>query len=295
MWNQKSALNWIICLHFRNICYKRLKRSCRSISHDCSCLNTKCRFMKIVIVLVKTNMYAFYSIVSDFQVLDMSPERQSCLFYHLPQVPPNIARLRHLRVLMLDTNDLPVLPPEICALAGLERLSISNNCLTGLPEGFSRLQNLSSLHAANNLFEHFPGVICGLKALTFLDMSDNRLETLPEAIGQIITLESLLLYANRLEIIPDSISQLTELRCLWIGQNRLRRLPRSMERLRQLDWGRMHTWSTSLDGNPLEEPPVDVCKRGVRAIGEYFEARERAVTPKTEEDGRERRADEHDG
>ena len=221
--------------------------------------------------------------LTELQVLDLSPERQACLYYHLRVVPPRIARLLNLRVLMLDTNDLTQIPPEIGMLTSLEKLSLSNNVLSKLPTEFGNLQNLTSLHAANNSFEMFPAVVCTLKSVTFMDFSDNLLITLPDSLGDMVCLESLLLFSNRLQSLPASLGALAQLRCLWIGQNRLRALPPSVAQLQLLDWGPTHTWSSALDGNPLEEPPLDVCKRGVTSIAEYFKNNHAAAGNETHE------------
>ena len=208
--------------------------------------------------------------LTELEVLDMSPERQACLYYHLGAVPAAISRLLNLRVLMLDTNDLTHIPAQIGMLTSLEKIALSNNVLSKLPLEFANLQSLTSLHVANNCFETFPAVVCSLKSLTFIDFSDNLLLTLPDSIGDLSALETMILFSNRLKELPDAIGKLTQLRCLWIGKNHLRKIPKSVENLLRLDWGQMHTWSSALDGNPLEQPPTDVCKRGVRAIAEYY-------------------------
>lgn len=208
--------------------------------------------------------------LQELQVLDMSPERQACLFYHLPCVPPSIARLSQLRVLMLDTNELTIIPPEVGSLPSLERISLSNNYLTSLPVQFGKLVNLTSLHAANNEFEMMPSAVCQLTNLTFLDFSDNALVSVPSNIGVLGKLESLMLYSNKITRIPDSIANLKQLRCLWLGRNNIRKLPRGVEGLLLLDWGHVHTWSSALDGNPLQHPPLEVCKRGAGAMADYF-------------------------
>ena len=103
--------------------------------------------------------------LTEVQVLDLSPERQACLFYHLPEVPPAIARMRNLCVLMLDTNDLREVPTQLGQLANLERLSLSNNMLTSLPDSFAQLRKLTSLHAANNGFQQIPDCLYAVTSL----------------------------------------------------------------------------------------------------------------------------------
>lgn len=112
----------------------------------------------------------------ELEVLDLSPEREGCLDYKLPFLPPNIGRLVNLTTLMLDTNDLTELPAEISLLQHLERLALSNNRLSSLPPEFKNLNQLRSLHMANNEFVDFPLQVCSISSLEFLDMSDNCLK-----------------------------------------------------------------------------------------------------------------------
>lgn len=118
--------------------------------------------------------------LTELQVLDMSPEREACLFYHLTKLPPAIANLCNLTVLAVDTNRLTSLPEEIGKLPLLERLALSNNQLSELPDSFSSLFTLRSLYCSNNRFKNFPRVVCQLKSLTFVDFSDNFIKSLPQ-------------------------------------------------------------------------------------------------------------------
>ena len=208
--------------------------------------------------------------IMELEVLDLSPERESCIDYHLTSLPPGIGNLINLRVLMLDTNHLDEIPPEISLLGQLERLSLSNNHIKRVPDSFLKLRGLESLHVANNRFETFPHVICELKSLKFLDFSDNLLQELPESISKLQNLESMIFVFNRLTHLPESICDMFNLHVLWLGNNKLRRLPRHFGKLRNLDWGFRHTSSTVIDGNPMTHPPIDVCKKGVDAIAKYF-------------------------
>jgi Leucine-rich repeat (LRR) protein len=209
--------------------------------------------------------------IGELEVLDLSPERESCLYYRLTEIPPEIGRLTNLRVLMLDTNEISEIPPEVCLLTGLERVSLSNNRLKDLPDAFASLTQIRSLHISNNEFEKFPLPVLDLPMLQFLDLADNELTELPEAISKLQGLHTLILFINKLSTLPDSICNLPSLRCLWIGNNNITRLPRNFGKLKHLDWGFRHTQSTVIDGNPMGNPPLDVCKRGVEAIARYFQ------------------------
>ncbi|XP_048763591.2 malignant fibrous histiocytoma-amplified sequence 1 homolog [Ostrea edulis] len=205
----------------------------------------------------------------ELEILDLSPERQSCLNFKLLAVPPGICRLTNLTVLILDTNELTELPEEICQLVDLESMALSNNLLDHLPKGFDNLQKLRSLHMANNLFEVFPKELCQLENLEFLDMSDNKLTVLPVSISNMKNLHTLLLFLNNLSKLPDSLCEMTELYCLWIGNNNISRLPQNFGNLKNLDWNERYT-SSVLDGNPLTYPPLEICRQGVRAIDRFL-------------------------
>ncbi|KAK3089132.1 hypothetical protein FSP39_001082 [Pinctada imbricata] len=214
----------------------------------------------------------------ELEILDMSPEREACLNFRLVRVPKQIGRLINLQVLILDTNELIELPREICLLVNLERLALSNNNLSELPVGFKSLQKLQSLHMANNNFQDFPMEICEIQNLGFLDMSDNGLQNLPEEISNMKELHTLLLFYNRLETIPESICTMTSLHCLWLGNNFIRELPRDFGRLVNLDWDKRYVSST-LDGNPLTRPPLEICRMGPRAIDRYLTSSKSRMDP----------------
>ncbi|XP_077991811.1 uncharacterized protein LOC144446019 [Glandiceps talaboti] len=207
---------------------------------------------------------------TELEVLDLSPERESCLNFRLLEVPPQISRLVNLRVLCLDTNELTEIPTEVCYLRKLERLALSNNLLTTLPNEFTQLQNLKSLHMANNYFDTIPLEVCNLENIEFLDLSDNKIVSIPEEIGFLTQLVSLNLVYNSLERLPDGLCKCTRLRSLWLGKNKLHSLPRNFGYLAQLDWAESFS-SSNLEGNPLEHPPIEVARRGADDIANYFQ------------------------
>uniref|UniRef100_A0A452IVH5 Disease resistance R13L4/SHOC-2-like LRR domain-containing protein n=1 Tax=Gopherus agassizii TaxID=38772 RepID=A0A452IVH5_9SAUR len=133
------------------------------------------------------------------QVLEMSPERESCLRYRMELIPREISHLRSLTLLYMDSNNLKEIPAEIGTLSNLERLTLSNNHLTSLPPEIGGLEKLHSLHLANNNFTELPAQVCQLRQLTFLDFSDNQISTLLPGIHHLQKLETLLLLFNSLK------------------------------------------------------------------------------------------------
>ncbi|XP_006016510.1 malignant fibrous histiocytoma-amplified sequence 1 homolog [Alligator sinensis] len=203
------------------------------------------------------------------QVLEISPERKSCLQYRMELIPQQISQLKNLTLLYMDSNNLKEIPAEIGTLSRLERLTLSNNSLCSLPQEIGHLQKLHSLHLANNSFSELPPQLCQLRNLAFLDLSDNQISSIPPGIQHLESLETLLLLFNSLEHLPGSICVLRNLCTLWLGNNKLRSLPANFGELVNLDWGYNYC-SCNFEGNPLECPPPEVCSRGPRQIREYF-------------------------
>lgn len=206
----------------------------------------------------------------DISYLELSPTREASLDFKLAELPRAIGRLTELRFLILDTNHLHTLPNEIGHLRKLSVLVVSNNSLNTLPETMGNMESLESLHVTNNRLRELPNSFLQLRNLTFLDLSSNRLRQLPDGIGQMVQLRSLLLFENRLRTIPESLVNLKNLKTLWLGHNRLREIPRRLTQLKQLDWRRNYL-SSILDGNPLVNPPIAVCRLGFSAIDQWFE------------------------
>lgn len=203
------------------------------------------------------------------QVLEMSPERESCLRYRMELIPREISHLRNLTLLYMDSNNLKEIPAEIGTLSNLERLTLSNNSLSSLPPEISRLEKLHSLHLANNNFTELPDPLCQLRHLIFLDASDNQISTIPPGIQHLEKLETLLLVFNSLKHLPGNVCILRNLHTLWLGNNHLRALPEHFGELVNLDWGYNYC-SCNFEGNPLVRPPPEVCSRGPGEIRVYF-------------------------
>ncbi|CAN8183677.1 unnamed protein product [Coccothraustes coccothraustes] len=207
--------------------------------------------------------------LKQLQVLEMTPERETCLRYRMELLLQEIGCLRNLTCLYVDSNNLKKIPAEIDTLSCLERLTLSNNSLSSLPAEMGALQRLQSLHLNNNSLTELPAPLCQLRSLTFLDMSDNKIDTIHSSIRYLEKLETLLLLFNSLESLPDDVCLLRNLLTLWLGNNHLQSLPTAFGELVNLDWGYSYC-SCNFEGNPLESPPPEVHSRGPEGIRDYF-------------------------
>lgn len=203
--------------------------------------------------------------------LELSPDYRSCLSHKLNVVPQAIRNLTQLRELKLDTNDLKVVPSDLACLFNLERLSLSNNNLKTLPEELSNLKSLKSLHLAKNAFETIPICIFKMKSLYFLDMTSNKLTNLDNRLlclsGSLLFLS---VYDNYLTRLDEWIGGMKNLEQLWFGSNKLSTIPRELTKLCKLDW-KDDYFSIILDGNPIDTPPISVCREGLDAIEKWYQ------------------------
>ena len=223
--------------------------------------------------IVNPNMSSNLRNLQDLVVLDLSTERQSCLNFPLISIPIELFKLSQLKRLHFDCNQIKFIPDEFgTSMINLETLTISNNRLKWLPQTFKNLKKLQSLHLSHNRFDLFPEVLCQMPRLRFLDLSTNNIDALPAFIGDIVDLESLLLFHNNIKEVPRGIGNLKNLRTLWLGENKIRRLPKEITKLKYLDWNEDSFYlSSNLGGNPLEEPPLHVCLKGIHEIRIYFQ------------------------
>jgi len=155
--------------------------------------------------------------------------------------------------LNLSNNQLTALPPEITKLTNLTELNLYNNQLTALPPEITKLANLTGLYLSNNQLTALPPEIVKLTNLTKLDLSFNQLTALPPEITKLTKLTELNLYNNQLTALPPEIVELGL----------------------EIKWERGWIFSgVTLEGNPLETPPVEIVKKGREAVIDYFKSLE---------------------
>lgn len=143
----------------------------------------------------------------------------------LQSLPAEIANLKNLRELILDSNSFHVFPPAICDLERLETLSMNYNCLETLPNEVNKLQRLTVLCLDDNLFQTMPVVIYHLSSLETLSMEYCRMETIPDGISNLKSLDCLALEGNQIEKLPADFGLLTSLKYLRLPNNSFTELP----------------------------------------------------------------------
>ncbi|VDK58073.1 unnamed protein product [Cylicostephanus goldi] len=91
-----------------------------------------------------------------------------------------VSKLRNLRVLSLERNEINMLPPMFFDLLppSLLALNLSQNLLTSLPESIVKARNLQNLNLSHNLLTSLPKDISDMQ-LRCLFLDHNRLPCLP--------------------------------------------------------------------------------------------------------------------
>ncbi|XP_041730173.2 DISP complex protein LRCH3 isoform X4 [Coregonus clupeaformis] len=193
----------------------------------------------------------------------------------------------------LSRNRLPELPVEVCTFVSLEHLNLYQNCLRSLPESLLNLQALTYLNISRNQLLTLPSPVCSLP-LKVLIACNNKLVSLPEELGQLLQLTELDVSCNEIQTLPPQVGRLDSLRDLNIRRNHLARLPPELSELPlvRLDFScnkvtsipvcyrnLRHLQSIELDNNPLQNPPAQICIKGMIHIFKYLNNEASKTTP----------------
>jgi hypothetical protein len=162
----------------------------------------------------------------------------------LEQLPPEVMHLADtLEVLNLSGNRLRDLPHDLGRLRHLKIIFCSDNHFTELPEVLGECQALEMVGFKANRIEMVPGAALPAR-LRWLILTDNAIAQLPDELGQRPALQKLMLAGNRLSALPEGLAQAERLELLRISANRFNSLPAWLTRLPRLAW-------LALAGNPL--------------------------------------------
>ncbi|AKB32454.1 hypothetical protein MSSIH_1764 [Methanosarcina siciliae HI350] len=244
--------------------------------------------------------------ISDNQLTSLPPEiselknltQLNISDNQLTSLPSEISELKYLTQLDMSINKFTSLPPEISELKNLIQLNISDNQLTSLPSEISELKNLTQLDMSINKFISLPPELIELKSLTQLYISDNQLTSLPPEISELKNLTQLNISYNHLTSLPPEISELKNLTQLSISYNHLTSLPpETLELDPKIKWveeprfipkslktrSRLRRMNgIFLQGNPFENPPVEIVEKGREAVINYLESLEDGKKPLNE-------------
>lgn len=162
----------------------------------------------------------------------------------LDQVPTDVMALADtLEVLNLTGNRLSSLPPDLGRLRKLRIIFCSSNAFTDLPEVLGDCPALEMVGFKANGIREVPAAALPAR-LRWLILTDNAIEHLPDELAARPALQKLMLAGNRLTALPEALAGAPALELLRISANRLSALPRWLTELPRLAW-------LAVEGNPL--------------------------------------------
>ncbi|XP_064373242.1 leucine-rich repeat and IQ domain-containing protein 4 [Dromaius novaehollandiae] len=250
-----------------------------------------CSWMSLSLVYLRnTGLHTVpksFTRLTSVRILDLS---ENCF----SEIPKSMCAMKNLEILALDDNQIHKIPVEVKELANLKCLGLSGNQFSIFPKEIFLLESLERLYLGQDKgikFISLPGDIRKLQNLKELHIENNHLECLPLAIGFLTHLEILDCRNNCLKRVPDSICQIqgeiqecstsvlvfalqpsaflcSALQKLLLQNNQLHQLPEDLDTLQQLEL-------VLVDGNPMTDPPMEVCCQGTFAILEYLQEKRR--------------------
>ncbi|XP_060226235.1 DISP complex protein LRCH3 isoform X2 [Meriones unguiculatus] len=193
----------------------------------------------------------------------------------------------------LSRNRLSEIPMEVCHFVSLESLNLYQNCIRYIPEAILNLQALTVLNISRNQLSTLPVHLCNLP-LKVLIASNNKLVSLPEEIGHLRHLTELDVSCNEIQTVPSQIGNLEALRDFNVRRNHLVHLPEELAEvpLIRLDFScnkitaipvcyrnLRHLQVITLDNNPLQSPPAQICIKGKIHIFKYLNIQACKIAP----------------
>lgn len=152
----------------------------------------------------------------------------------LQTLPPEIKKLRNLKVLEAQGNQFTTLPPELFELKNLKSLNLTNNKLEQIPPEIGKMRNLKVLVVSGNKLTTLPKEVGSLQNLFWIDVSQQPIKDLPFELSQLPRLRELGLFDANLEKIPPVVMELRHLEKLFLHSNKLTELPPEIKNLQNL-------------------------------------------------------------
>lgn len=176
-----------------------------------------------------------------------------------------------LEVLNLSGNRLSSLPPDLWRLRKLRILFCSDNAFTEVPAALGKCLDLEMIGFKANRIRRLPAEALPPK-LRWLILTDNQLESLPDEIGRCMRLQKLMLAGNQLQTLPEGLSRCRNLELLRIAANRLPALPDWLLSMPRLTWLAFagNPFSDAIEAEALAQHPLPPIDRDEVTLGEVL-------------------------
>lgn len=216
----------------------------------------------------------------------------------ISRLPETILHLKNLKEILLTGNHLNI--PIHILDGSLEK--VKKYVLPRDREIINSIQKEIGKQLFPVLFEELQSKSCSFvldeeKHVIGLNLSDCSLSDIPDNLFKLSALVSLILSKNNIIRIPDSVMTCKELKYLDISNNQLIQFPFSILKETKLEyinlknnkitqiseyliqsgleihWNRFFNFidkGINLYNNPLESPPVEIVRQGIKVIKQYF-------------------------
>ena len=152
-----------------------------------------------------------FTLSETLEVLDLSDNK-------LSQLPDDITKLKHLKILFFAKNSFEEFPSVLRHCLSLKMIGFKSNQIHTVPENaFPPL--LHWLILTDNKIKKLPKSIGGSHLLQKCALAGNLIEELPIEMANCTNLELLRISANKLKIIPDWLFELPKLSWIAFGGN----------------------------------------------------------------------------
>ncbi|MEA2042283.1 MAG: COR domain-containing protein [Bacteroidota bacterium] len=166
--------------------------------------------------------------------------------------------------LSIINSKLEQIPDEIFEFKMLQKLIIRHCNLTVVPDRIGQLSNLRVLDLSNNSIEKISPEIKKLKNLEVLQLYRNRIKQIPEEMGALQNLTGLGLTHNLLTDMPVAAIENNKLTRLDLAHNQIKQMPNINTTIKRMQ-------SFNITGNPLENIPSHIQKKGMLSVMDYIE------------------------
>jgi len=109
----------------------------------------------------------------------------------LDELPAELARFSHLRILRIGKNKLTSLPQFIVNFTELEELDAGKNLLDVFPLTLCSMPSIQRLILSRNHFERIPDCIENIKELSYLDVYDTPITSVSESLVRLKNLKKI--------------------------------------------------------------------------------------------------------
>ncbi|XP_019639098.1 PREDICTED: malignant fibrous histiocytoma-amplified sequence 1 homolog, partial [Branchiostoma belcheri] len=167
----------------------------------------------------------------------------------------------------LSNNELDHLPSVLCFLPSLRKLDLKQNKISSVNENVQSCQSLSFLDVSHNRLTLIPSDVIRLPNLRVIYASNNQISSVSalrkdeSSRVEVVTLEE-----NCLTDFPEALMQMKSIKKVNISNNNIKEIPETI-----MDMPKDVMVDLKLQGNPIIDPPLQVCQAGIENIRAFYE------------------------